>query len=60
MVEIKRIFDVLRFQLENYPLKKALNVKRRDQWKEYSSQNIINIVNFVSISFIRSWCKKGR
>ncbi|MEO1052939.1 MAG: long-chain fatty acid--CoA ligase [Bacteroidota bacterium] len=58
-MEVKRLFDVLYYQLENYPQEDALVSKVNGQWKKYSTQEIIDIVNRLSLGLIKLGIGKG-
>ena len=48
MTDPKRLFDFPYFQLENYPLEKALNTKVNGKWEATSTQEYINKANALS------------
>jgi long-chain acyl-CoA synthetase len=58
-MDIKRAFDLLYYQDENYPLKNAVNFKDGDKWKGYNTQQIIKISNQLSLGLLELGIKKG-
>ncbi|MCG8320727.1 MAG: long-chain fatty acid--CoA ligase [Cytophagales bacterium] len=51
--EIKRLFDILQFQAENQPIDDALASKVNGEWVKYSSKDLQNIANKVSLGLMR-------
>lgn len=58
-MKITRIFDLLDWQKEQYNLKDALNVKVNGEWYCYSTQDVIDIANSISIGLLKMGVKKG-
>ncbi len=58
-MEITRLFDVIPYQLENHPTDKCLNVKIGDQWKSYSTQDVIDEANKLSAGLIKRGINAG-
>jgi long-chain acyl-CoA synthetase len=58
-MEQKRIFDLLYRQANTFPKEVALAHKVNGSWKEYSTQDFIEIVNKLSIAFIKKGISKG-
>ena len=58
-MEITRLFDVAPYQLENFPNDKSLNIKIGDQWKSYSTQDVIDEANKLSAGLIKKGIKAG-
>ena len=56
---ITRIFDVLQYQLENYKLDIALAGKKKGSWITYSTQQFIEMANYVSLGLLAVGVKKG-
>lgn len=56
---IKRAFDFLYHQLETSPKSAALSNKVDGVWKSYSTQEVVDIVNNLSKSFLKMGYKKG-
>jgi len=53
MIEIKRLFDFPYYQLENFPLEKALGTKYNGSWKTISTQEYIDKANAISRGLLR-------
>lgn len=53
MIEIKRLFDFPYYQLENFPLEKALGTKYNGSWETISTQQYIDKANTVSRGLLR-------
>ena len=51
--EIKRLFDILPFQAEKKPIDDALAYKVNGEWVKYSSKDLVNIANKVSLGLMR-------
>lgn len=47
-----RVFDFLHYQLENCPLAKSLSYKEFGQWKGYSTTEVVDIVNEMSLGLL--------
>ncbi len=58
-MEITRLFDVVPYQLENFPTDKSLNVKIGNDWKSYSTQDVIDEANKLSAGLIKKGIKPG-
>ncbi len=58
-MEIKRLFDFLQYQLENYPRKDALVTKTDGKWIETSTQEFYDKVNQFSRGLLRLGVKKN-
>ncbi len=48
-----RLFDILPYQLKNFPKEDCLASKVDGQWKKYSTQQSLDIINQVSRAFIK-------
>lgn len=59
MEDFKRVFDLPAYQLSQYPQSDCLNEKVNSAWKSYSTQDVIDYMNRVSLSLIASGIKKG-
>lgn len=59
MEDFKRVFDLPAYQLSHYPQSDCLNEKVNSAWKSYSTQDVIDYMNRVSLSLIASGIKKG-
>jgi long-chain acyl-CoA synthetase len=53
MIEIKRLFDFPYYQLENFPLEKALGTKYNGSWETISTQQYIDKANTISRGLLR-------
>jgi long-chain acyl-CoA synthetase len=53
MIEIKRLFDFPYYQLENFPLEKALGTKYNGTWETISTQQYIDKANTISRGLLR-------
>jgi long-chain acyl-CoA synthetase len=53
MIEVKRLFDFPYYQLENFPLEKALGTKYNGSWETISTQQYINRANAMSRGLLR-------
>ncbi len=58
MKEISRLFDVLDYQLANFPKPDSISAKENGQWKNYSTQEVKQIVDNVSLSLLKLGLKK--
>jgi long-chain acyl-CoA synthetase len=58
-MEITRLFDVAHYQLEHYPTDKCLNIKVGNEWKSYSTQEVIDEANKLSAGLIKKGIKPG-
>jgi long-chain acyl-CoA synthetase len=56
---IKLIFDILPFQLENFPKEDALCAKENDVWKKYSTQEACNLAEQFALGLLELGLKKG-
>ncbi len=48
-----RLFDILPYQLENFPRNDALNDKKAGKWRSFSSQEVYDIVEKVSLGLLK-------
>lgn len=51
-IEISRVFDVLHWQMKSYPQSKSLNNKHNRNWKNYSTDEVIEIVDNLSLGLL--------
>ncbi|RMG19258.1 MAG: long-chain fatty acid--CoA ligase [Bacteroidetes bacterium] len=58
-MEVRRLFDCLYYQLEQYPLEKSFAYKEGDQWKYYSTQDMLDMVNQTSAGMLKLGLKPG-
>ncbi|HET8837506.1 MAG TPA: long-chain fatty acid--CoA ligase [Flavobacteriaceae bacterium] len=59
MIEIKRLFDFPRFQLEKFNLKEALVTKTDGKWKAISSKEYVDQANKISRGLLKLGVKPG-
>ncbi|HSZ26252.1 MAG TPA: long-chain fatty acid--CoA ligase [Cytophagaceae bacterium] len=57
-MEVNRLFDLLPYQLEKNPKEDCLANKVNGQWVKYSTQQVIDIVNKVSLGLLNAGIKK--
>ena len=57
--EIKRLFDIPQYQLENYNLDKAFVSKSSGEWVSTSTKEFIEKANKIRPWFIEIRCEKG-
>ncbi|WP_250632245.1 AMP-dependent synthetase/ligase [Rhodoflexus caldus] len=57
-MELKRAFDFLYYQQQKYPKTDALAGKENGQWVKYSTQDVIDIANRISIGLLKLGIKK--
>lgn len=58
-MEIKRLFDLLPYQIENYDKEVALSKKENGIWKTFSSRDVKSIVDNLSLAFLTSGIQAG-
>ncbi len=54
-----RLFDFIHYQKENHPLKKAYGYKQNDKWVYFSTDEIIEMANKVSLGLLKLGVKPG-
>ncbi len=59
MTEVKRIFDLLTYSEENFPLDVALAVKRKGKWETFSTADYRKNVDAVSLGLLAMGFEKG-
>jgi long-chain acyl-CoA synthetase len=57
-MEIKRVFDILPYQLENYPQPDCLVAKMNGQWRPQSTQEVIDQIRQFSLGLLQAGIKK--
>jgi long-chain acyl-CoA synthetase len=57
-MEVTRVFDLLPYQLKKFPLEDMFSNKVGGVWKKYSTKNVIDIANQISLGLIESGVKK--
>lgn len=58
-MEIRRVFDVLPYQLEKYPQEDCLVAKIKGRWEKQGTQEVINTVNLLSLGLLKAGIKKN-
>lgn len=58
-MEITRLFDVPEFQLANYPKEVAISSKLDDQWKGYSTQELIDTAERIALGLMALGIRPG-
>lgn len=59
MDKFTRLFDIIRYQNSNYPQPAALANKVNGKWREYSSSEVIQIMDQVSLGLMALGLKPG-
>ncbi|RYG28399.1 MAG: long-chain fatty acid--CoA ligase, partial [Chitinophagaceae bacterium] len=57
-MEITRVFDLLRQQLTEFPQSDMLAAKEGDNWRTYSTQEVQDLVNKLSLGLMKMGVKK--
>ncbi len=57
-MEVTRLFDLLPYQLQRNPKADCLANKVNGQWVKYSTQEVIDIVNKISLGLLKAGIKK--
>ncbi|HEX8547224.1 MAG TPA: AMP-binding protein, partial [Cytophagaceae bacterium] len=57
-MKVTRLFDLLQYQLENFPKDDALCCKSEREWKKYATKQVIQNANRVSLALLKSGIKK--
>jgi long-chain acyl-CoA synthetase len=55
----KRLFDFLTYQRENYPLEDMLSAKEKGVWKKYSTHEVGEVVNRLSMGLLQAGITAG-
>lgn len=58
-MEVTRLFDFIDYQLENFPLDKSFGRRVRGEWVFYSTRQIIDQANRVSMGLLKMGVKPG-
>ncbi|RMG80014.1 MAG: long-chain fatty acid--CoA ligase [Bacteroidetes bacterium] len=58
-MEIKRLFDFIYYQKANYPQEKAFGQKRDGKWQFYSTDQVIEMANQVSLGLLKMGVRPG-
>jgi long-chain acyl-CoA synthetase len=59
IMEVKRTFDIIQWNLEKYPRNDMYGGKRDKEWITYSTEDAANYVNWVSYGLLSLGYKKG-
>ncbi len=59
MIELKRIFDILPYQIENFSRIDAICGKENGAWQKYSSEKVKEIVDNFSLGLLNMGFTKG-
>ena len=57
-MEIRRVFDILPYQLKNFPQDDCLTAKINGQWVKQSTQEVLDTINLVSLGLLKVGIKK--
>ena len=57
-MEVTRLFDLLPYQLGRNPKEDAFAYKVKGEWVKFSTQQVIEIVNNVSLGLLKAGVKK--
>src|SRR5688572_26827744 len=58
-MDFTRAFDILTYQLKKYPQSDCLATKIKGQWQKYSTQEVLDKANQVSLGLLKLGIKKG-
>ena len=59
MAELKRLFDLISFQKENYPIKNCVSDKKNGQWVSFSTEEVQTIVDKFSLGLLKLGINSG-
>lgn len=59
MDNVKRLFDIIQYQLTNYPQEVCIGGKEDGKWKTYSTQEFIDHANLVSKGLLKLGVQPG-
>jgi len=59
MGELKRLFDLISFQKENYPIKNCVSDKKNGQWVSFSTEEVQSIVDKFSLGLLKLGVNPG-
>ncbi|MCJ7554148.1 MAG: AMP-binding protein, partial [Ignavibacteriaceae bacterium] len=59
MKELKRLFDLIPFQLENYPRKDCISDKKDGQWISFSTEEVQSIIDNFSLGLLKLGVNPG-
>lgn len=58
-MEIRRLFDCIYYQLEKFPLKESFTYKSGNEWKSFSTQEIVDKANAMSRGLLKLGVQPG-
>nr|MDQ3392784.1 long-chain fatty acid--CoA ligase [Bacteroidota bacterium] len=58
-MKIERLFDILFRYISHFPSEEVLGSKKHGVWKKYGIEEIIELIDTLSIGFLRSGVKPG-
>ena len=58
-LEIKRVFDIIYFQNHQYSLEKCISAKRDGKWISFSTDEVIERTNKISMGLLHAGISKG-
>lgn len=59
LTDFTRLFDIFHYQLANFPQDVALSSKVNGNWKSYTTQEVVDIINKMSVGFYKLGVRKG-
>lgn len=59
MENVKRLFDIIQYQLSNYPQEVCIGGKENGKWKTYSTQEFVDYANLVSKGLLKLGVQPG-
>ncbi len=54
-----RLIDLIPYQLEHYPNPRAFSDKVKGKWRSYSTQEVYDIINKLSLGLLKLCCSPG-
>ena len=58
-LEKNRLIDLIPYQLEHYPNPRALSDKVTGKWRSYSTDEVYQIINNLSLGLLKLYCDPG-
>lgn len=58
-MSIKLLFEIPGYQLKNFPLGKSISYKKNGEWKNFSTEEVIDFSTKVSLAFVATGLKKN-
>lgn len=58
-MDFTRLFDIIQYQQKSFPQPKCLGYKVNGKWKHFSTNEVINLANRVSLGLLKMGLKKG-